>query len=109
MKFRTSLSFNGVDTRVSRVDGRLVIECGVYRRCRAIIKLMRDRNLRGISDMRDSLDNRYAYRDLYAAAKKLRAVGILQHNGYGRWVMVLRGEKIWNEVCPAQYRIRNVA
>jgi hypothetical protein len=73
------------------------------------MRLMRDRNLRGISDMRDALDNRYQYKDLYAAACKLRKIGILRHNGYGRWVMVLRGEHLWNENCPARYRVRIAA
>ena len=104
MKFRKHLSFNLEDTTYYRQGNRLVIETGMFKRCKAIIRLMRDRNLRGISDMRDALSNHYKYADLYAAAKKLRAVGILRHNGYGRWQMVLRGEQTWNQLFPPRVR-----
>lgn len=51
--------------------------------------------------MRDLLSENYKYGDLYYAAKRLRDIGVLRHNGYGRWVMVLRGEQIWNNLFPA--------
>lgn len=105
MKFRNQLSFNIVDTTVQRQGNRIIVQTGVFQRCRAIVRLMRDRNLRGISDIREALSEHYKYSDLYAAASKLRAVGILRHNGYGRWQMVLRGEQIWNDLFP-QYRLR---
>lgn len=100
MKFRTHLSYNTVDTSVQRRGNRIIVETGMFQRCLAIARLMRDRNLRGISDIRDVLSENYKYADLYAAASKLRAVGILRHNGYGRWQMVLRGEQIWNDLFP---------
>ena len=95
MKFKGALSFNLVDTVYYKKNGRLIVESGVQRRCQAIINLMKDRKLRGISDIRDALSNQYRYSDLYAAASKLKQAGILRHNGYGRWVMVLQGQKIW--------------
>lgn len=100
MKFRTHLSYNTVDTTVQRRGNRIIVQTGMFARCLAIARLMRDRNLRGISDIRDVLSENYRYADLYAAASKLRSVGVLRHNGYGRWQMVLRGEHIWNELFP---------
>lgn len=100
MKFRTHLSYNTVDTTVQRRGNRIIVQTGMFERCLAVARLMRDRNLRGISDIRDALSEHYKYADLYAAASKLRAVGILRHNGYGRWQMVLRGEQVWNNLFP---------
>lgn len=109
MKFGKPLSFNLVDTVYRREGGRLIVETGIRARCQAIVRTMRDRELRGISDIREALDNRYKYGDLYCAARKLLKAGILRHNGYGRWQMVLRGEQIWNEICSApRARVRRV-
>lgn len=107
MKFRTHYSFNVVDTTIVRRGNRYIVETGLLQRCKAIMRVMRDRNLRGISDIRERLSEHYRYQDLYYAATRLRAAGILVHNGYGRWQMVLRGEQIWNEQFP-QHAIRNI-
>ncbi len=97
MKFRKPISYNAVDTHVYKSNGRWVLETGVYQRCRAIIRIMKDRQWRGISDIRDTLSKDYLYRDLYHAANRLRKAGILKHNGYGRWCMMLHGEKMWEK------------
>lgn len=108
MKFKTHLSFNIVDTLYQRRGNRIIVETGMLQRCKAIVQLMRDLNLRGISDIREALSGHYRYADLYAAATRLRDIGILRHNGYGRWQMVLRGEEIWNTLCPPQSHAKTI-